>query len=143
MRTNGAPLLALARYITERHHAPSGVAAFMSAPTPQVGSQHSCQPPRPKWGRSIHVSPHAPSGVPAFMSAHTPPVGSKHSCQPTRPQWARSMHVSPHAPVGCQHSCQPTVKLHILPLVWPFFWEMGSTGAHRGSSCDLSGHSQA
>ena len=30
--------------ITGRPHAPSGVAAFMSAP-------------RPQWGRSIHVSP--------------------------------------------------------------------------------------
>ena len=26
----------------------------------------------------------------------------------------------PAAPVGSQHSCQPTVKLHILPLVWNF-----------------------
>ena len=29
----------------------------------------------------------------------------------------------PHAPtppVGSQYSCQPTVKLHILPLVWIF-----------------------
>ena len=31
MPTNGAPLLALARENTERPHAPSGVAAFMSA----------------------------------------------------------------------------------------------------------------
>ena len=26
----------------------------------------------------------------------------------------------PAAPVGSQHSCQPAVKLHILPLVWIF-----------------------
>ena len=26
----------------------------------------------------------------------------------------------PAAPVGSQHSCHPTVKLHILPLVWIF-----------------------
>ena len=32
---------------------------LQSAPTPTVGSQNSCQPPRPQcqWGRSIHVSP--------------------------------------------------------------------------------------
>ena len=27
---------------------------------------------------------------------------------------------APTPPVGSQHSCQPTVKLHILPLVWVF-----------------------
>ena len=26
----------------------------------------------------------------------------------------------PTTPAGSQHSCQPTAKLHILPLVWNF-----------------------
>ena len=32
----------------------------------------------------------------------------------------RKLQSDPATPVGSQHSCQPTVKLHILPLVWNF-----------------------
>ena len=40
----------------------------------------------------------------------------------------------PAPPAGSQHSCQPTVKLHILPLVWVFLWERGSTGAQGAAA---------
>ena len=55
----------------------------------------------------ITERPHAPSGVAAFMSAPTPPVGSR-------------------------HSCQPTVNLHILPLVLRFSSGKGVVRGHRG-----------
>ena len=48
---------------------------------------------------------------------------------------------APAPPVGLQHSCRPTVKLHILPLVWIFTLEMGYYGGAGGSSWDLPGHS--
>ena len=57
--------------------------------------------------RDITEHPRAPSGVAAFMSAPTPPVGS-------------------------QHSCQPTVKLHMLPLVWIFSSGKGLVRGRRG-----------
>ena len=41
----------------------------------------------------------------------------------------RELQSAPTPPVGSRHSCQPTVKLHILPLVWDFLWERGSTGS--------------
>ena len=34
--------------------------------------------------------------------------------------WQGKLQSTPTPPVGSQHSCQPTVKLHILPLVWIF-----------------------
>ena len=41
---------------------------------------------------------------------------------------------APTPPAGSQHSCQPTVKLHILPLVWIFLWERFSTGAQGAAA---------
>ena len=41
---------------------------------------------------------------------------------------------APTPPAGSQHSCQPTVKLNILPLVWIFLWEIGSTGAQGAAA---------
>ena len=35
---------------------------------------------------------------------------------------------------GMRHSCQPTVKLHTLPLVWDFLFERGSTGAQGAAA---------
>ena len=36
--------------------------------------------------------------------------------------------------MGAQHPCQPTVKLHILPLVWIFLWERGSMGTQGAAA---------
>ena len=44
---------------------------------------------------------------------------------------------APTPPVGSQHSCQPTVKLHILPLVWIFPLGKGSIG-RRGQQLVFS-----
>ena len=40
-------------------------------------------------------------------------------------------------PVGSQHSCQPTVHLHILPLVWMCPLVKGQHGGAGGSSWNL------
>ena len=40
----------------------------------------------------------------------------------------------PATPAGSQHSCQPTVKLHILPLVWNFPLRAGWCGVAGCSS---------
>ena len=46
---------------------------------------------------------------------------------------------APTPPVGSQHSCQPTVKLHILPLVWIFTlgkgWYGGTGGQQLKFAC--------
>ena len=46
---------------------------------------------------------------------------------------------APTPPVGSQYSCQPTVKLLILPLVWIFLWERGSTGAQGAAAENFLG----
>ena len=35
-------------------------------------------------------------------------------------QFQGKLQSAPTPPAGSRHSCQPTVKLHVLPLVWPF-----------------------
>ena len=49
----------------------------------------------------------------------------------------RQLQSDPAPPVGSQHSCQPTVKLHVLPLVWIFTLGKGQCGGAGGSSWDL------
>ena len=46
----------------------------------------------------------------------------------------RKGHSDPATPAGSRHSCQPTVKLHILPLVWIFLWGRGSTGSQGAAA---------
>ena len=41
---------------------------------------------------------------------------------------------APTPPVGSRHLCQLTVKPHILPPVWSFLWERGSTGAQGAAA---------
>ena len=54
--------------------------------------------------------------------------GSEH------PNLQGKLQSAPTSPVGSQHSCQPTVKLHIITLVWIFLWERGSTGAQGAAA---------
>ena len=50
------------------------------------------------------------------------------------PQAQGTLQSAPTPPVGSQYSCQPTVKLHILPLVWIFPLGKGSTGAQEAAA---------
>ena len=56
---------------------------------------------------------------------------------------AREITERPHAPSGVAASCQPRVKLHILPLVWISLLKrgsMGAQGAAAGGCLALDGH---
>ena len=45
---------------------------------------------------------------------------------------------APTPPAGSQHSCQPTVKLYILPLVWGFSSGEGVVRGRRGQQLEFA-----
>ena len=63
------------------------------------------------------------SGKRALLSQSGPAQGTLHSARTP--------------PVGSQQSCQPTVKLHVLPLVWFFSSEEGVVWGAGGRSLNL------
>ena len=76
------------------------------------------------------VSSSSPSRHPANMTNLLP--GTSVMLCPYRP--AREI---TERPVGSQHSCRPTVKFHMLPLVWSFTLGKGWYGGAGGSSWNL------
>ena len=85
----------------------------------------------------LPVCPHALHYLYALM----PSIAWMPSCPPLpgcpHALLQGKLHSTPMPPARSRHACQPTVKLYVLPLVWIFLWERGSTGAHGGRSWNL------
>ena len=70
-----------------------------------------------------------------YISALYLSIISQHYISAMVPQG--KLQSAPTPPVGLQHLCQPTVKLHILPLVWIFLGGGGVVWGAGSSSWDL------